>query len=90
MADGELRVTVTAVTVLRDLCVFADRLAAPLGVAPSELTVDAALVTLLPGESHTFRITRRDGHPLPAGAPTALSGTGLLDLAVRSIEDITG
>ncbi|CAG6391219.1 hypothetical protein NMG29_27835 [Streptomyces cocklensis] len=66
LAEGELRVTVTAGTVLRDVCVFADRVAGPLGLDPHELAVDDALVTLLPGERHTFRITRRDGRALTA------------------------
>lgn len=48
-ADGT-KLTVTAGTILRDLCVFADRLDAA-------ATVDDALITLLPGESHTFTVT---------------------------------
>ncbi|HYN95036.1 MAG TPA: glycoside hydrolase family 2 protein [Pilimelia sp.] len=46
----DLRVTVTAHTVLRDLTLFPDR------VAPSA-TVDRALVNLLPGESVTFTVS---------------------------------
>jgi beta-mannosidase len=52
-------VTVTARTILRDLVLQADRL------DPSA-EVDRALVTLLPGESTTFRVTA-DG-PLPPEA----------------------
>jgi beta-mannosidase len=52
-------VTVTARTILRDMVLQADRL------DPSA-EVDRALVTLLPGESTTFRVTA-DG-PLPAEA----------------------
>ncbi|WP_265737063.1 hypothetical protein [Actinacidiphila guanduensis] len=35
------------------MCVFADRLAGPAGLASHDLAVDDALVTLLPGESRT-------------------------------------
>ena len=44
-----VRVTVTARTLLRDLCLFADR------AAPGA-EVDQALITLLPGESTTFTV----------------------------------
>ncbi len=44
---GGVRVTVTAHTILRDLCLFPDRL------DPAS-SVDNALVTLLPGETATF------------------------------------
>jgi beta-mannosidase len=43
------RLVVHAHSLLRDLCVFPDRL-------HPDATVDGALVTLLPGESHTFTI----------------------------------
>jgi beta-mannosidase len=49
-ADGGYRVTVTAATLLRDLVLAADRLAA-------DAEVDDAVVTLLPGESMTFTVT---------------------------------
>ncbi len=50
-ADGPVtRVTVTTRTLVRDLALFADRLDPAAGV-------DDMLVTLLPGESHTFEIT---------------------------------
>ncbi|GAB1822850.1 glycoside hydrolase family 2 protein [Herbidospora sp. RD11066] len=85
-ADGALNVTVTAVTTLRDVCVAADRLAGTLGLEPHALTVDDALVTLLPGESHTFRVTRRDGHVI---GHAVLPNT-LLDASVRSFAEVTG
>ncbi|WP_448058490.1 glycoside hydrolase family 2 protein [Cellulomonas hominis] len=91
VVDGALTVTVTAVTLLRDVCVFADRLAEPLGLAGAELRVDEALVTLLPGESWTFRVRRRDGGNLPADAAAAvLDRVGLLGVAVRSAHELVG
>jgi beta-mannosidase len=45
----ELAVTVTAETLLRDMSLLVDK------VHP-DATVDSGLVTLLPGESHTFRV----------------------------------
>jgi len=84
--DGELHVTVAAATVLRDVCVFADRLAEPLDVEPHALAVDDGLVTLLPGETHVFRIRRRDGHAIPA----ATLPDALLDVAVRSFGEVAG
>ncbi|MFC4591222.1 glycoside hydrolase family 2 protein [Sphaerisporangium corydalis] len=89
VVGGALHVTVTAVTLLRDVCVAADRLAAPLGLEPPSLAVDDALVTLLPGESHVFRITRRDGRAIPTDRAAALSGA-LLDTSVRSFGEVTG
>ncbi|GAA5025618.1 glycoside hydrolase family 2 protein [Actinopolymorpha pittospori] len=47
---SETRVRVTTRTLVRDLAVFADRL-------DPAASVDDMLVTLLPGESHTFRIS---------------------------------
>ncbi|HEX6684605.1 MAG TPA: hypothetical protein VF062_17505 [Candidatus Limnocylindrales bacterium] len=47
--DGEIRVTVHARTILRDLTLFPDRL-------DPAATVDQAMVTLLPGESATFTV----------------------------------
>ena len=47
---GGYDVTVTARNFLKDLCLMADRL------DPSAV-VDSMLVTLLPGESHVFRLT---------------------------------
>ncbi|BEP14743.1 glycoside hydrolase family 2 protein [Acidothermaceae bacterium B102] len=46
---GGTAVTITAVTLLRDVCLFPDRL-------DPTATVDTALVTLLPGESATFTV----------------------------------
>ncbi|MEU7616038.1 glycoside hydrolase family 2 protein [Micromonospora rifamycinica] len=60
--DGGHRVRVTAQTVLRDLTLFPDRL-------DPAAEVDAALVTLLPGESATFTVTC--GAPLDPAALTA-------------------
>jgi beta-mannosidase len=54
-------VTVTAETILRDLTLFPDRL------DPAS-TVDSALVTLLPGEAHTFMV--RAQWPLDPAALT--------------------
>ncbi|MFD6415821.1 glycoside hydrolase family 2 protein [Streptomyces sp. NPDC060194] len=55
-ADG-LEVRVTAHTILRELALFPDRL-------DPQATVDDQLVTLLPGESVTFRVsTARDLRP---------------------------
>jgi beta-mannosidase len=51
---GGLSVTVTARSLLRELTVFPDRLeqeGVPVG---PQVSVDEQLVTLLPGESHTF------------------------------------
>ena len=56
------RVTVRARTLVRDLTLLVDRL-------HPEATVDDALVTLLPGESHTFAVAS----PLPL-RPEALAG----------------
>ena len=65
-ANGELRVTVEARTLLRDLCLFADRLAGVLNVEASELTVDDMMLTVLPGETVTFTVSRRNGESLDA------------------------
>ncbi|MET0773101.1 MAG: glycoside hydrolase family 2 protein [Candidatus Limnocylindrales bacterium] len=56
-------VEVHARSLARDLCLLADH------VAP-DVTVDRALVTLLPGESVTFRVTART--PIPAAVLEAL------------------
>ena len=50
VVDGGVAVTLTAETVLRDLCLFADRL-------DPDAVVDKALMTLLPGEEVTFTVT---------------------------------
>jgi beta-mannosidase len=47
-ADG-CEVNVTAESFLKDLCLMADRL-------DPDAVVDSMLVTLLPGESHTFKV----------------------------------
>jgi len=70
--DGEVwRLTITAETLLRELCVFADRLD-PAAEASEQL------VTLLPGESHTFRI--RSAAEL---APAALTARPVLQCVNR-------
>ncbi|TKV29219.1 beta-mannosidase [Arthrobacter sp. NamB2] len=66
--EGALRVTVEAQSLLRDLCLFADRLADRLGVSAPDLTVDDMMLTLLPGESAVFTVSRRDGAPLDVQA----------------------
>lgn len=53
-ADGVLHLTVTARTVTRDICVFPDRLATPLGVPPQTLMVDTSMVTLLQASPTPF------------------------------------
>lgn len=50
VVEGGVALTVSAATMLRDLCVFADRL-------DPDALVDKALVTLLPGETVTFTVT---------------------------------
>jgi beta-mannosidase len=57
----EHRLSIAARGILRDVCVFADRL-------DPDATVSDQLVTLLPGESHTFVIRSR--HRLDADALT--------------------
>jgi beta-mannosidase len=89
VVDGGVTVRVTAESVLRDLCLFADRL-------DPDAVVDKALVTLVPGEEVTFTVASealaahmtgtRVSNPsprvecLPSGArprppPPLLSGT---------------
>ena len=63
LAERSVAVTVKADTVVRDLCLFADR------IDPWS-RVDEQLVTLLPGESHTFTVETR-------GAPERAAWTGL-------------
>lgn len=76
--DGDTVVTVAAGAFVRDLTVHPDRLGA-------DVTVDTALVTLLPGESATFVLTGElDGGS--EGALAALRGPALRhagDLVVR-------
>jgi beta-mannosidase len=73
--DGDTAlVTVEARTLLRDLCLFADR------AAPGA-EVDRALVTLLPGESATFTV-RGAGD----ADPNALTRRPIL----RCVNDLTG
>ncbi|MEX0741304.1 MAG: hypothetical protein WD079_00810, partial [Phycisphaeraceae bacterium] len=61
--DGDVhRLTLTAGTLLRDLCLFPDRLDA-------SATIDDQFLTLLPGESKTFEI--RSAQPLTVEALTS-------------------
>jgi beta-mannosidase len=69
----ELRVTVTARTLLRDVVIYPDRL------SPAAST-DRALVTLLPGESATFTVTGTAGID-----PAALTARPVL----RCVNDVT-
>ena len=48
-SDGHWRVTITARTLIKDLCLFVDRIHA-------DATVSDMLVTLLPGQSHVFEV----------------------------------
>jgi beta-mannosidase len=67
LLDGSLMVTVTAHSLLLDFCFFADRLSETMGLPGNALRVDDMLVTLLPGESVCFGVTRRDGLPIDPG-----------------------
>jgi beta-mannosidase len=58
-------VTVTAETYLADLVLLADQ-------ADPAAVVDTAMVTLLPGETHTFRVSG------PSGRPERLTASALL------------
>ncbi|MDR1237192.1 MAG: glycoside hydrolase family 2 protein [Propionibacteriaceae bacterium] len=64
VAQGELRVSLRAGSLLRDVCLLADQLADALDAPAAALQVDQMLVTLLPGEETEFRVRRRDGLPL--------------------------
>jgi beta-mannosidase len=55
--DGQTQVTITAHTLLRDLCLFPDRVLVDGAPPGPEVVADEALVTLLPGEAHTFRVS---------------------------------
>jgi beta-mannosidase len=70
--DDDVRLTVTAQTILRDLSVFPDRL-------DPGARVDTALVTLLPGESTTFVIR---------GAPGLEAGSLACRPVLRCVNDI--
>jgi beta-mannosidase len=71
-APSGFQVSVTAGTILRDLTLFPDRL-------DESSTVDTALVTLLPGETHTFMVYSRQ-----ALDPVALTSRPVL----RCVNDI--
>jgi beta-mannosidase len=72
---GGYRVTVTAITLLRELAIFPDRL-------DPEATVDDQLLTLLPGESAVFHVTT--AADLDAGALTSFPVLRCVNEAVRS------
>ena len=75
--DGGYRVDVTATAFARDLALLADR------VAP-DAVVDDMLVTLLPGESHTFHVRTAADIAPAALAGTLLSANALCAAAVPS------
>ena len=79
--DGGYRVDVTAVSLARDVAVLADRLA-------PDAVVDDMLVTLLPGETRSFRVrTSARLDPAELTGPLVLrSANALLDKAVRSAQ----
>jgi beta-mannosidase len=79
--DGGQLVTVTARTLLRDLCLFPDRL-------DPTATVDEMLVNLLPGESAAFTVRAGPAHSGrgPALDPVALTTPPVL----RCVNDIPG
>ncbi|TMR99296.1 hypothetical protein [Nonomuraea basaltis] len=66
--------TVTAISVLRELAIFPDRL-------DPDATVDDQLVTLLPGESAVFHVTT--ARDLDAGALTGFPVLRCVNEAVR-------
>ncbi|GAA2985811.1 beta-mannosidase [Microbacterium terrae] len=69
--DG-VDVTVTAAVLVRDLTLLVDKVSA-------DARVDSALVTLLPGESHTFRVRGALAEAEAFAAPTVLrSGNQLV------------
>lgn len=71
-ADGGVEVTVTADALVRDLTLLVDKVA-------EDATVDSGLVTLLPGESHTFRVRGTVADASAFAAPTVLrSGNQLV------------
>ncbi|HYP45144.1 MAG TPA: glycoside hydrolase family 2 protein [Propionibacteriaceae bacterium] len=71
--EGGYRVTATAAGLVKDLALFPDRI-------DSAARVDSCLVTLLPGDSHTFEVT--SAGPLDE---VALTATPVL----RSVNDVT-
>ncbi len=78
-SGDDVTVRVTAQTLVRDLALFPDRVAAALGLAPRDVRVDDMLHTLLPGESVTFTLTGVPvGHDLEQllSAPPVLRATG--------------
>ncbi|GAA1511471.1 beta-mannosidase [Agromyces terreus] len=80
VAEGDrgVEVTVHAETVLFDLCLFTDRLADLAGLPGDALVADDQLITLLPGESHTFAVRARAGERVPSIDPAALAVGGAI------------
>lgn len=56
VGEDAMYVTVTARSLLREVSLFPDRLTVDGVPVGPEVTVDSLLVTLLPGESHTFTV----------------------------------
>jgi beta-mannosidase len=73
---SSVSVSVTATTVVRDLCLFADR------VDPGA-AVDEQVVTLLPGETHTFTVSTSRAPDRPAWIEQLRDG----GLVLRAIGD---
>jgi beta-mannosidase len=70
-------VTVTAAALLRDVCLFVDRLDSGAGV-------DEMLVTLLPGETALFRVTSEmEIDPVALCSPPVLRCVNDVDLLVE-------
>ncbi|QEO14437.1 beta-mannosidase [Agromyces intestinalis] len=85
----DLYVTVTAETPIVDLTLYTDRLAVELGLPGSALVADEQLVTLVPGERHTFVVSPRSRDlRLPANAASLAIDHPILraanDLAPRA------
>jgi beta-mannosidase len=59
VGEGEWTLSVTALSLIKDLCIFVDRL-------HPDATISDMLVTLLPGQSHVFSITCETGLTLDA------------------------
>jgi len=55
--DGDVLVHLTARSLVRDIALFPDRAASALGVEARGVMVDDMLLTLLPGETATLRLT---------------------------------
>nr|WP_162241235.1 glycoside hydrolase family 2 protein [Leifsonia sp. Leaf325] len=86
-----LAVTVHAESILIDLILFTDRLAELVGLAGDALVADDQLITLLPGESHTFTVSTRRDDGIPAFDVAALAvGGAILRAANDIVREIQG